>query len=83
MEDLIKTVLATGGGIGSVLLIYYVWRIEPRLRSMEITILQGQQVELLRLTRTASLSPELHENAMALLKNTGDKLDNLKKQKDV
>lgn len=67
MEEIIKTILAAGGGVGSALLVYYVWKIEPRLRSIEITVLQGQQIDLLKLVRDVSRIPEIHERAKELL----------------
>jgi len=67
MEELIKFV-AAGGSVTTILLLYYIYKIEPRMRSMEQTILQGQQVDLLKLVETLS-HPDLHAKAAQILKN--------------
>lgn len=71
--------IATGGSVTAALLIYYVWRIEPRLRSMEMTQLQGQQVDLLKLAKDLASVPELHERAQRILKDTEHKIEELAK----
>lgn len=59
--------IAAGGSVTSIMLLYQVFRIEPRLRSLENTLLQGQQVDLLKLTRDFADRPELHAKAVELL----------------
>jgi len=73
MNEALKWI-AGGGSFGTLLAIFYIWRIEPRLRSMEITMLQGQKIELLQLAKTLIQHPELHNAAMCAITDTEDKL---------
>lgn len=76
MDEALKWI-AGGGSFGTLLAIFYIWRIEPRLRSMEITILQGQKIEILRMTKTITMHPELHAAAMSMLSDTDEKMKRL------
>lgn len=77
MEEALKWI-AGGGSFGTLLAIFYIWRIEPRLRSMEITILEGQKIEILRMTKTITMHPDLHEAAMCMLSDNNDKQQRIK-----
>jgi hypothetical protein len=77
MEEALKWI-AGGGSFGTLLAIFYIYRIEPRLRSLELTILQGQKIELIRLTKTITLHPDLHESAMNVMTDVDKKLEGLK-----
>lgn len=70
--------VAAGGSVTTIMLLYQVFRIEPRLRSLENTLLQGQQVDLLKLTRDLADRPELHERAVALLQSVQEKQKEIK-----
>lgn len=76
MDELLKFV-AAGGSITTGLLIWYVYKIEPRLRSLEQTILQGQQVDLLKLSKDISIAPALQERAQLELKRVEQKVGEL------
>lgn len=76
MDEIIKYI-AAGGSVTTGLLIYYVWRIAPRLESLEKTQLQGQQVDLIKLAKDAALSPNLRDKSAELLKTTEAKLESL------
>lgn len=82
MDEIIKFI-AAGGSVTTGLLIWYVYKIEPRLRSLETNFLLGKQVELLRLSKEAGLHPDLHESAMGLLREVEDKLKQLQPKANV
>lgn len=77
MDELIKFI-AAGGSITTGLLIWYVYKIEPRLRSLEHTQALGQQVDLLKLTKDLAAIPELHDRAQYLLKDIEKKIEETK-----
>lgn len=77
MNEVIQFV-AAGGSVTAALLIYYVIMIEPRLRSLEKTQLQGQQVDLLKLTRDLANSPALAEKTQQLLEKVRSDLQVIK-----
>lgn len=59
--------IAGGGSFGTLLAIYYIWKIEPRLRSMENTTLREQRIKLLELSVQLSQAPLLHAEAMHMV----------------
>lgn len=74
MEEIIK-LIAAGGGIGvSATWAYWLWRIEPRLRSLEITILRGQKIDMLHMVRDLAVGSDLHAAATNMLEEINDNL---------
>lgn len=74
MEEALKFV-AAGGSVTTILLLYYIYKIEPRLRSMEKTQLQGQQIDLLKLCKELVQHPASADKAQLLLKNVEAQLE--------
>lgn len=72
MQELLAFV-AAGGSVTTVILLYYIYKIEPRLRSMERTQLQGQQVDLMKLAKELS-HPAFKEKSETLLKDVEKQL---------
>lgn len=73
MEEILKFV-AAGGSVTTGILIYYIWKIDPRIRSLEFTILQGQKIDLLKLTKELSHLPDAHEKAKNMLQDVETQL---------
>lgn len=74
MEEIIK-LIAAGGGIGvSATWAYWLWRIEPRLRSLEVTILRGQKIDMLHMVRDLAVGSDLHVAATNILEEINDNL---------
>lgn len=74
MEEIIK-LIAAGGGIGvSATWAYWLWHIEPRLRSLEVTILRGQKIDMLHMVRDLAVGSDLHVAATNMLEEINDNL---------
>lgn len=66
--------IAGGGSFGTLLAIFYIWKIEPRLRSLELTILRQQRIKLLGIITRVSSNPQLHSEAMDILAEVDDSM---------
>ena len=67
MEEILK-LIATGGGIGvSATWAFWLWRLEPRLKAIEIALNMQSKVELLRLAASPYVASELKESARRFL----------------
>lgn len=69
MDGLFETALkwiAGGGSLTALQLIWHILKIEPRLKSLEMTILRGQKIKLLELAIQAGKNPVLHADAMEM-----------------
>ena len=62
MEQFIQS-LASGAGVAGVILGYYLWRLEPRLKSMEDTLARQGKIDLLRLIASPHVASELKQEA--------------------
>lgn len=65
-DEAIKWV-AGGGSFGTALAIFYIWKIAPRLYSLEMTILRQQRIKLLEMAQNLAKHPALHAEAMDML----------------
>lgn len=74
MEAEILKWIAAGGSVTTGLLVYYVYKIEPRLRSLELTILRGQKIALLHLAKDLAVGSDLHESATQILEEVNETL---------
>jgi hypothetical protein len=73
MDEALKY-LAGGGSLTALLLVYHVWKVVPALTEMKQIILQGQQIDLLKLVRDLSNHPEALEQAQRILADVNTKL---------
>lgn len=74
MEEYLKPLLS-GAGFAGALLVYFFVRIEPRLRSMEMTILRSTRADLLRIAAISTIHPQLKEAAQTMIKEIDDDLE--------
>lgn len=63
------------GGIAGVVLLVYLFKVEPRLKSMEQTMLRGQKIDLLKIIKQSSKSSEATNAAENLLTEVVKDLD--------
>lgn len=73
MDEILKYV-AGGGSLTAALLIYHVWKVVPAMQDskeaileLKQIILQGQQIDLLKLVRDLSAHPAALEQAQKML----------------
>jgi hypothetical protein len=66
MEQFVQS-LASGAGVAGVILGYYLWRLEPRLKSMEDTLARQGKIDLLRLIASPHVAPELKAEAQKMV----------------
>lgn len=71
MNEALKWI-AGGGSFGTLLAIFYIWKIAPRLHSLELTILRQQRIKLLDLAARVAQYPTLHAEAMEMLQEVDD-----------
>lgn len=77
MDELFKVILSgAGAGMSGILLGYYVIKLEPRLRSMEITILRGQKIDLVRIAQQVAEDSVLHKSATQMIEEIDEHLSN-------
>ena len=77
MEEILKG-LATGAGTAGAILAYYLWKLEPRLRSMEVTLNRQGRIDLLRLAASPHVAPELKEAAKNIIEEIDKSLAEIK-----
>lgn len=73
MEEFLKPLLS-GAGFAGGLLVYFFWKIEPRLGSMERAMLLSSKVELLRIAAMTSIHPQLKDAAQSMLNEVNESL---------
>lgn len=71
MNEALKWI-AGGGSFGTLLAIFYIWKIAPRLYSLELTILRQQRLKLLELAARVSQNPTLHAEAMEMIREVDE-----------
>lgn len=75
MDEFLKIFLSGAGvGLSGILLGYYIIKLEPRMRSLEITILRGQRIDLLRIAQQVSEDNELHRVASKMIEEVDEHL---------
>lgn len=67
MEELFKS-LASGAGVAGMVLGWFLWRIEPRLKALEDAQHVSNKVDLLRLVSSPHVATEVKESATQILK---------------
>lgn len=78
MEEVIK-LIAAGGGIGvSATWAYWLWKLEPRFKSLEEAVYTQAKVDLLRLAASATVAKELREIANIMVTEVDEKLKIIK-----
>lgn len=75
MEELYK-LAASGAGFAGLLVVYYLVRLEPRLRAVEEAIARQGRIDLLRLAASPLVAPELKEAARSLIQEVDASLQN-------
>jgi len=73
MNEALKWI-AGGGSFGTLLAIFYIWKIAPRLHSLELTILRQQRIKLLDMAARVSQSAVLHAEGMEMLSEVDDSI---------
>lgn len=66
MEELFK-LAASGAGFAGLLVVYYLVRLEPRLRALEEAIARQGKIDLLRMAASPLVAPELKEVARTMI----------------
>ena len=73
MEELYK-LAASGAGFAGLLVVYYLVRLEPRLRALEEAIARQGKIDLLRMAASPLVAPELKEVAKNMIQEIDSSL---------
>lgn len=72
MEELWK--FLAGTGVAGAVLVWHLWRLEPRLRAIEVALLIKSKVDLMQMAMLPRVAPELKEAQIALVKQIDEAL---------
>lgn len=67
MDELWK--FLAGTGVAGAVLAYHLWRLEPRLKSIEEAIVRQSKIDLLRLAASPLVAPELKIVAKGMIED--------------